>query len=96
MIEWALRPDEDGCNVFGMYPIGGALDTGRLNRACERFLRQHDKVHAVYAEDGESCHRAPPAAEEFYRHEVATSSTATMRLVEDGKSGLSSSGSVEE
>lgn len=82
-IEWALRPGEDGYNVFGVYRIRGPLDTDRFRRACARFVRQHEEVRAVYAEDGSACHAADHAFDALYRHVLADSDTAAMQCVED-------------
>lgn len=82
-IEWALRPDEDGYNVFGVYRIRGPLDTDRFRRACARFVRQHEEVRAVYAEDGSACHAADHAFDVLFRHVVADSDADAMQRVED-------------
>ena len=81
-VEWALRPGEDGYNVFGVYRIRGPLDTDRFRRACARFVHRHEEVRVVYAEDGGACRPAEHGFDALYRHVVADSDAAAMQHVE--------------
>lgn len=82
-IEWAMRPEEDAYNVFGVYRIRGSLDTDRFKRACELFVQRHEEVHARYSQDGGECHWSGYGIDDFYRHAAAGSDEAAVRHLEE-------------
>ncbi len=82
-IEWAVRPDEDAYNVFGVYRIRGSLDTDRFKRACELFVQRHEEVHARYSQDGSECQWSDYGIDDFYRHVAAGSDEAAVRHLEE-------------
>lgn len=82
-VEWAMRPDEDAYNVFGVYRIKGRLDTDRFKRACERFVRQHEEVHARYHPDGSECDWSGYGIDEIFRSVEVGSDESALRYLEE-------------
>ena len=82
-IEWAMRPEEDAYNVFGVYRIRGSLDTDRFKRACELFVQRHEEVHARYSQDGSECQWSDYGIDDFYRYFAAGSDEAAVRHLEE-------------
>jgi amino acid adenylation domain-containing protein len=82
-IEWAMRPEQDAYNVFGVYQIRGSLDTDIFKRACKLFVQQHEEVHARYSQDGGECHWSDYGIDDFYRYFAVGSDEAAVQHLEE-------------
>lgn len=82
-LEWAIRPDEDTYNIFGVYRISGHLDTERLKRACELFVERHEEVHVRYHQDGGECFWSNYDIDDFYSRIAADSDKDALQRLKD-------------
>lgn len=82
-IEWAMRPEQDAYNVFGVYRIRGSLDTDRFKRACELFIQRHEEVHARYSQDGGECYWSGYGIDDVYHYVTTGSDEAAVRHLEE-------------
>jgi amino acid adenylation domain-containing protein len=82
-LEWAIRPEEDTYNIFGVYRINGDLNADRFKRACAWFVERNEEVHARYNQDGSECHWSNYGIDDFYSHVVAESDEAAVQHLKD-------------
>lgn len=82
-LEWAIRPEEDTYNIFGVYRISGHLDTDRFRRACELFVERHEEVHARYHQDGSECYWSNYGIDDVYSRIAADSDEYAHQRLKD-------------